>query len=177
MICIYAHVYCNDINKYIVISLNVVDEARIDGLVRVYMTCTQGKDIGQIMSCSFMGFPLLSRMSAVVIKADFLAAGVQSGWAAFSRAPMLLRWGVDIEVPIFTLKTTLLGSSIPVGLKFDGQPATMFTPGPIMSGFRMPGLTMFGPLEVNADTIGAAVFSKTDPMNTTPAFGFLVEFK
>jgi hypothetical protein len=35
----------------------------------------------------------------VVISADLIAAGLQSGWAPFSNAATPLIWGHDIDVP------------------------------------------------------------------------------
>ena len=105
--------------------------------------------------------------------ADLIAAGDQSGWALFSKAAIPLRCGQDIDVPEIMLKGTLLELSIE-----NGQAAKMFTPGPIMSGFRIPGLIVLGPLEEKEATWGAfGLFPITVPWKKILALAAdLVEF-
>ena len=54
--------------------------------------------------------------------------------------------------------------------------AKMLTPGPIMSGFRIPGLAWLGPLEENETTAGASASPMTVPLNEIVAVGEVVEF-
>lgn len=53
----------------------------------------------------------------------------------------------------------------------------MLTPGPIMSGFNIPGVDVHGPLEEKEATIGADVFSKEVPLKMTLASCLVVEFR
>ncbi|CAA6663390.1 unnamed protein product [Spirodela intermedia] len=81
---------------------------------------------------SLMPSPLRSTASAVVMIADFTAAGDQLGWALRTSAAIPVRCGVDME----------------------GHAAMMLTPGPVMSGLRIPGLAWLGPREENEATAG-----------------------
>ncbi|GER30236.1 ATP synthase subunit alpha [Striga asiatica] len=84
-----------------------------------------------------------------------MAAGLQSGWAAFRRAARPLTWGQDMEVPEIMLKPTRRMSSVrPVGPIRPDHPARMFTPGAIRSGFRISGVMELGPRELKAATTG-----------------------
>nr|GMD75073.1 hypothetical protein ACMD2_15541 [Ipomoea batatas] len=107
-------------------------------------------------------------MSAVVIIADLIMAGDQSGWELFSSAATPLRCGQDIEVPEIMLKVDfelgLLSTEV-------GHGARMLTPGPIMSGFRIPELSLLGPLEENAATIGAFLSPVIVPLKANVATG------
>ncbi|KAM7494158.1 hypothetical protein LguiB_028767 [Lonicera macranthoides] len=58
----------------------------------------------------------------------------------------------------------------------NGHAARMFLPGPIMSGFRMPGLAWFGPLEENEVTSGAPLTPNIVPLNEIVACGNGVVF-
>jgi hypothetical protein len=105
--------------------------------------------------------------------ADLMAAGDQSGWALFSRAAMPLRCGQDIEVPEIMLNVDF------VSVLFStetGHAARMLTPGPIISGFNMPGLAKLGPLEENEATVGAVLSPILVPRNMIVAVGTCVEF-
>ena len=57
-----------------------------------------------------------------------------------------------------------------------GHAARMVTPGPMMSGFRMPGLARLGPLEEKEATTGDNEFPMTVPLNKIVAVGVTVEF-
>lgn len=57
-----------------------------------------------------------------------------------------------------------------------GHAAKILTPGPIMSGFNIPGLAMLGPLEENEVTSGADGLPITVPLNKIVAVGMEVEF-
>lgn len=57
----------------------------------------------------------------------------------------------------------------------NGHAARMSTPGPIMSGFRIPGLALLGPWEEKEVTAGANGFPITVPLNTILVVGFVVE--
>lgn len=52
----------------------------------------------------------------------------------------------------------------------------MLTPGPIMSGFNIPGASKLGPLEENEVTAGASGSPIIVPLNKIVAVGDLVEF-
>ena len=45
-----------------------------------------------------------------------------------------------------------------------GHAARMLIPGPIISGFKIPGLARLGPLEELEETMGAADFLVTVPL-------------
>lgn len=53
----------------------------------------------------------------------------------------------------------------------SGHAARMFTPGPMMSGFRMPGLARLGPREEKEATVGAFFEPITVPLNWREAVG------
>lgn len=57
-----------------------------------------------------------------------------------------------------------------------GHAARILTPGPIMSGFRIPGLSKLGPLDEKEVTAGADGSPITVPLNMIVAVGFWVEF-
>ena len=44
--------------------------------------------------------------NAVLIRADWISAGVQSGCSAVSKAPAPATWGLDMEVPWMMLYST-----------------------------------------------------------------------
>nr|GLL49289.1 hypothetical protein CR513_13785 [Ipomoea trifida] len=101
--------------------------------------------------------------------ADFIAAGDQSGCALLSNAAIPLRCGVAIDVPDIMLKVAfpllvLLSTE-------NGQAARMLTPGPRISGLRIPGLALLGPLEENDATDGAVLVPINVPLNTIVAVG------
>lgn len=63
-----------------------------------------------------------------------------------------------MEVPEAALKGVLrLSNSSPVGPTASVLAAMMFTPGAVMSGFRIAGSTVFGPLDEKDAIIGAGV--------------------
>ncbi|GER46580.1 tRNA(Ile)-lysidine synthase [Striga asiatica] len=89
------------------------------------------------------------------MRAERIAAGLQSGWAALSRAARPLTWGHDIDVPDTMLKSTLrLSNSRPEGPAARDHPARMSTPGAIRSGFSTSGTISLGPLELKAASAG-----------------------
>ncbi|GER28230.1 eukaryotic translation initiation factor-related [Striga asiatica] len=97
------------------------------------------------------------------MRAEQIAAGLHSGWAAFSRAARLLTWGHDMDVPEIMLNKTLrLSISKPVGPSASVHPARMLTPGAMRSGFRISGVIRLGPLELKAATTGEGL---TSPRN------------
>jgi hypothetical protein len=57
-----------------------------------------------------------------------------------------------------------------------GHAARMSTPGPIMSGFKIPGLSKLGPLEEKSASWGAYGTPKTVPLKSIVAIGDDVEF-
>jgi hypothetical protein len=56
-----------------------------------------------------------------------------------------------------------------------GHAARMLTPGPIMSGFRIPGLAVLGPLEEKEATVGADDSPIIVPLNKIVAVGAELE--
>lgn len=66
---------------------------------------------------------------------------------------MPLRWGQDIEVIKSMLNWCVLFSN-------DACPVDrMFNPGPIMSGFRIMGLELLGPLDKSETTWGKSGYT------------------
>ncbi|OAY74489.1 hypothetical protein ACMD2_15541 [Ananas comosus] len=127
--------------------------------------------------CSFfMGSPLWSTKSEVVMIADLIAAGDQCGCTLFISAATPLRCGVDIEVPETMLKARSVETAI-VDLVSAGaaHAAKMFIPGPVTSGFIIPGLAFPGPLEEKNATVGAGDDPSTVPSKAIVAVGALVE--
>lgn len=57
-----------------------------------------------------------------------------------------------------------------------GHAARMLTPGPMMSGLRMPGLSRLGPLEEKEATVGDNGFPMAVPLNKIAAVGVVVDF-
>ncbi|KAF4369547.1 hypothetical protein F8388_019416 [Cannabis sativa] len=56
-------------------------------------------------------------------------------------------------------------------VKQVGQAAKISTPGPIISGFRIPALVLLGPLDEKAATAGAFLSPITVPSNKMEAVG------
>ncbi|OAY64549.1 hypothetical protein ACMD2_14352 [Ananas comosus] len=123
---------------------------------------------------SLIGLPSRSVVSDVVMIADLIAAGDQSGCAPLISAAMPLRWGVDIEVPDIILKVAEV-TFVSDGPTWKGHAATTFRPGPMMSGFRMPGLWRLGPREEKKVTTGAGEVPKLVPWKEIVASGLSVE--
>eukprot|EP00252_Welwitschia_mirabilis_P016724 TRINITY_DN3706_c0_g1_i1.p2 TRINITY_DN3706_c0_g1~~TRINITY_DN3706_c0_g1_i1.p2 ORF type:complete len:228 (-),score=-2.02 TRINITY_DN3706_c0_g1_i1:1122-1805(-) len=104
------------------------------------------------------GVPVLSDRSAVVIRAERIAAGDQSGCAARNNAAMPLTCGQAIDVPDIMLNfTRLLSALSSVGAEWPVQAARILTPGATMSGFKISDVNGFGPRDENAATTGARV--------------------
>uniref|UniRef100_A0A8R7PIU9 Uncharacterized protein n=1 Tax=Triticum urartu TaxID=4572 RepID=A0A8R7PIU9_TRIUA len=112
------------------------------------------KYVACVPSTSANGFFLLSVVSVVVISADLMAAGDHVGCAFFSSAATPARCGHDMDVPDLTsnLGISALGGNTKSAM--PGTPASMFTPGPMMSGFRIPRLCRFGPRAEKGAIIG-----------------------
>uniref|UniRef100_A0A5K1BZT5 Uncharacterized protein n=1 Tax=Nymphaea colorata TaxID=210225 RepID=A0A5K1BZT5_9MAGN len=101
-----------------------------------------------------------------------MADGLQSGWATLRSAASPLTWGHDMDVPEMMLKSTRRSSEAsPVGPTDPDQPARMFTPGAMRSGFRIPGVMLLGPLEENAATTGDGSIPTFVPAMTIVAIG------
>nr|GMD22534.1 hypothetical protein Iba_chr08aCG11710 [Ipomoea batatas] len=114
---------------------------------------------GRRLSSSILFFPRLV-VSAVVMIADFIAAGDQSGCALLSKAATPDRCGHDIEVPEIMLNVDF------VSVLFStetGQAAMILTPGPTMSGFRIPGLALPGPRDEKTTPTTDLVHSQVCP--------------
>ncbi|KAJ0815818.1 hypothetical protein HanPI659440_Chr00c29g0737041 [Helianthus annuus] len=89
------------------------------------------------------------------ISADCIAAGLHSGCAILSSTAIPLTCGQAIDVPERRLNSTRRGSSCNlVGLPLPVQPARIFTPGAMISGLSRYGVSGFGPLELNRETMG-----------------------
>lgn len=69
-----------------------------------------------------------------------------------SKAAIPLRRGHDIDVPEMMLKVNF--EFVRYLSRGKGHAARMLTPGPIISGLRMPGLSKLGPLEEKEATMG-----------------------
>ncbi|KAF5792250.1 hypothetical protein HanXRQr2_Chr09g0403891 [Helianthus annuus] len=88
-------------------------------------------------------------------KPYLIAAGLHSGCAIFSNTAIPLTCGQAIDVPHLILNSTRRVSfSNPEGLALPLQPARIFTPGAMMSGLSRCCAFGFGPLPLNAATIG-----------------------
>lgn len=57
-----------------------------------------------------------------------------------------------------------------------GHAAKILTPGPILSGFKIPGLALLGPREEKEATDGADLSPMIVPLNRIVAMGAFVEF-
>ena len=79
---------------------------------------------------------LTTSVIAVVISADLIAPGVQSGWSAFSRIADPAMCGDDIEVPAMAWKYSPGGPPGPRLRRTGVLPARICTPGAVMSGLR-----------------------------------------
>uniref|UniRef100_A0A7N0V6X1 Uncharacterized protein n=1 Tax=Kalanchoe fedtschenkoi TaxID=63787 RepID=A0A7N0V6X1_KALFE len=131
------------------------------------------RSAGESVWSTMMFFPRLW-VSAEVMMAERMAAGVQSGWELLSRAEMPLRWGQDMEVPEIMLNVAVVGAELLS--TWNGQAARMLTPGPMMSGLRMPGVWTEGPLDEKDVTAGAVLTPKMVPLNSSAAVGTVLEF-
>lgn len=81
-----------------------------------------------------------------------------------------------MEVPEMMLNLTLLLSrGKPVGPMSPVQAARMFTPGPNISGFRISGVSEFGPRDENEATTGVARVLNCVPWKVTEAVADLEE--
>jgi len=74
----------------------------------------------------------------VVMIADLIADGLQSGWRVLRRPTIPATWGHDMDVPDMAMKGTLrLSKSNSVGLTAAEYAAIMFTPGAVTSGYKI----------------------------------------
>jgi hypothetical protein len=122
---------------------------------------------------SRMPLPLGYSLYAVVISADRIATGLHSGCAARSSAARPLTCGHAMDVPEMMLNPTRrVSSGIGVGPTDPDHAARMFTPGAMMSGFRMPDVTVLGPRDEKAATTGDGWMPTLVPANTMLAVGF-----
>ena len=122
---------------------------------------------------SLMVSSALSTLYAVVISADLMAAGLQSGCACRSSAAMPLTCGHDMDVPEMMLYFThLVSLSSAEGEVSPVHAARMSTPGAVMSGLRISGARRFGPrLEKDAILGEEGFLPTTVPWNTIVATG------
>uniref|UniRef100_A0A8R7QPS1 Uncharacterized protein n=1 Tax=Triticum urartu TaxID=4572 RepID=A0A8R7QPS1_TRIUA len=108
--------------------------------------------------------------------ADLMAAGDQVGCAFLISTATPLMCGVDMDVPdmMSNLYAISLGGwASPLGM---GTAAMMFTPGPVMSGLRIPWFCLLGPRDENGATTGAMRLPSNAPLKTSWAVGLCVEF-
>src|SRR4029079_16797980 len=91
---------------------------------------------------------LTTLVLAVVIMADLIWPGVQSGCSALSSAPEPAICGLDIEVPAIAWNSSPCG---PVAMSTDlgVWPARICTPGAVMSGLLTPSDWPGPPRELN----------------------------
>ncbi|KAF5812465.1 hypothetical protein HanXRQr2_Chr03g0086731 [Helianthus annuus] len=112
------------------------------------------------------------------MSADLMALGLHFGCADLSRAARPLICGHDMDVPDSMLYRVLrVSASNPVGPATPDHPAKMLTPGPITSGFIICGVTVLGPLELNAATTGDGFTPNTVPPKLRTAVGLASDFK
>ena len=121
---------------------------------------------------SSIGFPELSASNADVIIADLMADGDQVWWAAFTNAAAPLTCGVAMEVPEMMLKREEGPLGGPCG---KGHAARMLTPGPLMSGFRIPGVALLGPLDEKYAMLDVKGPPMTVPLKMIVAVGLDAE--
>nr|CAB3495452.1 unnamed protein product [Digitaria exilis] len=125
-----------------------------------------------------MGNPVRSTASDVVMIADLIAAGDQSGCRLLRSAAMPLRCGVDMDVPDSTKKErSAPPSENSVCDSLGAHAARMFMPGPVMSGFRIPGLALLGPRDEKKVTVGDGYEPMTVPRKSMLAVALRVELR
>jgi hypothetical protein len=129
-----------------------------------------GPGIGPL---SVISPPLLSKILAVVMMADLIAAGDQLGWAFLINAATPLRCGVAMDVP--DMKSNNNGFLVVASRNEDGTAPSMLEPGPMMSGFNIPGNEMLGPLEENEASEGEYGLFMTVPLKLNLAAAFFEE--
>src|SRR5687767_12141789 len=95
----------------------------------------------------------------VVISADLIIAGVQSGCACVSKAPTPATCGLDIDVPWMAWNNSPGAPRNGVGL----LPARICTPGAVTSGLMMSGAARFGPRDENTAMSGAPASGAAEP--------------
>nr|CAB3487908.1 unnamed protein product [Digitaria exilis] len=129
----------------------------------------RARNVAGLPSTSAIGFRRLSVGTAVVISADLIAAGDHVGCACLISAAIPLRCGAAMDVPdlMSNLGTSALGANSTSSI--DGTPARTFTPGPMMSGFKIPRLRLLGPREEKGATIGDCGVRNVDPLKTNVA--------
>jgi len=113
--------------------------------------------------------------SAVVTIADLIAAGDQDGCLLLISAATPARCGADMDVPDSKLKVGPGFADEDAGSTWNGHAASTLTPGPVMSGFKMPGLRWLGPREEKEVMAGAGDVPRTVPRKKICAVGFAVE--
>ncbi|CAA7409588.1 unnamed protein product [Spirodela intermedia] len=124
----------------VVLHREVVDKAWIHGDVRADVPCAvteRGGRKEERIEYRFL-LVIIGPHSPVVMMADLIAAGLQSGCRVLRSAAIPEMWGHDIDVPEFVTYGTLrLSKSRPVG------PAASLT-------FRISGVMVLGPLDEKA---------------------------
>ena len=80
-----------------------------------------------------------------------------------------------MEVPEMTLKVGPGRTCADGGPTWNGHAASTLTPGPVMSGFRMPGFSRLGPREEKAAMDGAGGVPRIVPSKMICAVAFDVE--
>ncbi|BAS90591.1 Os04g0573200 [Oryza sativa Japonica Group] len=134
--------------------------------------CSNGVDALPV-AASFIGRYVLSCTYAVVISADLICAGLQSGWLALISAATPATCGHDMDVPDRMLNPTRRLSLDKLdGLASPLHAAKMFTPGATTSGLRISRVRMFGPRDENAATTGDGRMPSLVPPKLSVAVGF-----
>ena len=76
-----------------------------------------------------------------------------------------------MEVPDIMLKVGPVLFTVG-GPTSKGHAARTLTPGPVISGFRIPGLAKLGPLDENDEIAGAGDVPRIVPLKMKDAVGF-----
>lgn len=109
----------------------------------------------------------------VVMRADLIAAGDQSGWNDLTYAAAAAAWGQAMDVPERMLNgTILLSPGSPVTDASSEYAANMSSPGAAISGFKMLRVIFWGPLDEKEAMKGAVLVLTTLVLYMT-AWGFL----
>src|SRR5215207_6849204 len=93
------------------------------------------------------------------MNADLIIAGVQSGWAWTSKAPIPATCGLDIDVPLIDWNNCPGAPPNGVGV----LPARMLTPAAVMSGLMMSRAPPFGPRDEKSAIHGAGIATFSPP--------------
>nr|CAB3485487.1 unnamed protein product [Digitaria exilis] len=151
----------------VVVLADVVDQARVERTQGVYVASSVVERRGRPAGGRVLERP------AVVISADLILAGLQSGWLALISAATPATCGHDMDVPDKMLNPTRRRSVERLdGLASPLHAAKMFTPGAMTSGLRISRVRTFGPRDENAATTGDGRIPSLVPSKLSFAVGF-----